>query len=118
MCLVHVIFKQPALRVLLVTLVTFHKFFGSMDVSYVVLQLLESFSTMGTSLLHVEVDCSVVCRAIASLSESLHTTSSDLKKPKIYVYVYLVTLRAVEEGRVWFDHRLPRGKVHCESHGF
>ena len=85
MCLVHVIFKQPALGVLLVTLVTFHKFFGSMDVSNVVLQLLESFSTMGTSLLHVEVDCSVVCRAIASLSESLHTTSSDLQKQNMYV---------------------------------
>ena len=84
MCLVHVIFKQPALRVLLVTLVTFHKFFGSMDVSNVVLQLLESFSTMGTSLLHVEVDCSVVCRAIAPLSESLHT-SSDFQKQNISV---------------------------------
>ena len=85
MCLVHVIFKQPALGVLLVTLVTFHKFFCSMDVSNVVLQLFESFSTMGTSLLHVEVDCSVVCRAIASLSESLHTTSSDLQKQNIHV---------------------------------
>ena len=34
------------------------------------------------------------------------------------LYVYLITLRAVEEGRVWFDHRLPGRKVHCESHGF
>ena len=60
MGLVHVIFKQPALRVLLVTLVTFHKVFGSMHVPYVVLEFLEGFSAMRTCLLHVEMDCPVM----------------------------------------------------------
>ena len=75
MSLVHVIFKQPPLRVLLVTLITFDKVLGSVHISYVVLEFLEGLAAMGTRLLHVEVDCPVMCRAVASLPESLHTSS-------------------------------------------
>ena len=75
MSLVHVIFKQPALRVLLVTLVTFHKVLGGVHVSYVVLELLKGLAAMGTCLLHVEVDRPVMCRAVTSLPEPLRTKS-------------------------------------------
>ena len=75
MGLVHVIFKQPALRILLVTLVTFHKVFGSMHIPYVMLELLKGLAAMRTCLLHVEVDSPVMGRTVTSLSEPLHTTS-------------------------------------------
>ena len=57
MSLVHVIFKQPALGVLLVTLVTFDKVLCSVNVSYVVLEFLKGLAAMGTRLFHVKVDC-------------------------------------------------------------
>ena len=75
MSLVHVIFKQPALRVMLVTLVTFDKVLCSVNVSYVVLEFLKGLAAKGTRLLHVEVDCPVMCRAVTSLPEPLHTSS-------------------------------------------
>ena len=79
MSLVHVIFKQPALRVLLVTLVTFHKVLGGVHVSYVVLELLKGLAAMGTCLLHVEVDCPVMSGAVTSLPEPLRTKSQEVQ---------------------------------------
>ena len=73
MGLVHVVFEQPALRIVLATVVTFHKVFGRMHISYVVLEFLEGLAAMRTRFLHVEVDCPVMGRAVTSLSEPLHT---------------------------------------------
>ena len=37
----------------------------------------------------------------------------DQYKAMIPPLVYLVTLRAVKERRIWFEHRLPRWKFYC-----
>ena len=37
----------------------------------------------------------------------------DQNKAMIPPLVYLVTLRAVKERRIWFEHRLPRWKFYC-----